>query len=480
MAEKSIRKNAIYNIIYKVLNVIFPIISTAYVSRVLLADGIGRFSSANNNVSYFLMFASLGIPVLGLREIAKNRKNIEERNRVFNDLFVINFILTGIAYIIFNIMIFSSDYFQSDLALYEILGIALLLNIFNIDWLFQGLEEYKYIATRSSIVKGLSTVLLFMLVRNKNDIYWYAVVQVLATTGNYILNVIKAKSIVSFSFKKLHLKKYIKPLIFLALCSISTELYARIDISMLSAIKGDVSVGYYASSQKIINLLITTLVAATAVLMPRLNYLFHNDRLKFNVIIQKGFNLMVSVSIPLAIGIIICAKPLTISFLGNDFEPAWPLLSILSVMVPLKCVGDIICYQVMISAGGESILMRSYFVTLIINIVSNAILIPKFGAEGAAVASVVSEIIAFVVVLWFSRRYFKINGKKRTIGKTIVCSIVMGCCILPVFFVDNLSPFLKVVIEAIAGIFVFVAIGLFIKHDVVLRGIDVLKKIIDR
>ena len=165
MRQKSLGRNAFYNIIYKVLNVVFPMISMAYVSRILLADGIGRVSAVSNNVSYFLILATLGIPAYGLREIAKNRESILDRSKIFSELIIVNFILTLATYALFIAVLLNSSFFQEEYTLYIIFGFSILLNIFNVDWLFQGLEEYGYIAARSTIIKILSLVLLFTFVR---------------------------------------------------------------------------------------------------------------------------------------------------------------------------------------------------------------------------------------------------------------------------------------------------------------------------
>lgn len=474
MGNKSIGKNAIYSIIYKVLNVIFPLISTAYVSRVLLADGVGIVSAAQNNVSYFLILATLGIPVYGIREIAKIRDNNIEKNKVFSELFILNFIFTLVTYLFFNLIVFNGEFFHSEALLYQIFGFTILLNIFNVDWLFQGLEEYGYITVRSIIIKIISIILLLIFVKSKNDIYIYAILQVVAITGNYIFNIIRSRYVVNFSLKGINVKRHFKPLLYLALCSISTELYAKMDITMLDIMKSNDIVGYYVNSQKIINLIITTLVAVTAVFMPRLSFLFDKGKEEFNRILRLGFDLMVTISIPACIGIIFISEPLVITFLGDDFKKAAFTVSVLALMIPLKCIGDLICYQVMMCASQESLLMKSYFITMIVNIVNNIILIPRFGAEGAAFASVISEVLAFAFVLWFSRKYFYLNGFKTVITKTLICSAIMACSIIP-FMVMKMTICIRLTTECFVSVFVYLICCRLIKHEVILKYLSLVK-----
>ena len=477
MKQKSLGRNAFYNIIYKVLNVLFPMISMAYVSRVLMADGVGRTAAVNNNVSYFLIFASLGIPTYGLREVSKRRDNCCSRDKLFSELFLLNFILSLLTYVIFTVIIFNIDYFQTDIILYNIYGLTIILNIFNIDWLFQALEEYRYITLRSIIVKLVSIIFLFVFVKSKDDIYIYAFIQVMGTTGNYILNVLRLKSQVHFSCKYISFTPHIRPWLYMALGGVSAELYAKIDISMLDYLKGSIVVGYYANSQKIINMTITFLVAVTAVFMPRLSYLFENNKNEFNRLLKSGLELMITLSIPACIGMIAVSKPLVLTFLGNDFSNASVTVSILSLMIPLKCIGDIICYQVMMCASQEAILMKSYFFVMIVNLINNILLIPRFGAEGAAIASVISETSVFVYVFHFSRNYFNISGVRIVFMKTFACSLFM---LLAIYMADLLRvpPYLELFSKLIVGIIVYILLCCFTKHEVVMKYSKILISIV--
>lgn len=474
MTKNSLGKNAFYNIVYKVLNVFFPLISTAYISRVLLAEGVGRVSAVNNNVSYFLILATLGIPAYGLREIAKVNDDKNKKNTLFSELFILNAIFSLFSYCLFILLTFTVSYFKHERILYEIYGSAIVLNIINVDWLFQGMEEYAYIATRSSIIKIISLFALFLLVKNKNDIYLYAIINVIAISGNYIFNIVKARKYVRFKFKKLCLRRHLRPLIYLALCTISTELYAKMDITMLDILKGSKVVGYYTNSQKLINLGITMLVAVTAVFLPRLSYLFDNDKEEFNKILKVGYELMIFISIPACFGLMVISKPLILFFLGKSFVDATLTTSILALMIPLKCIGDLICYQVMMCARQEAILMKSYFIIMFVNLVNNFLLIPQFGAEGAAVASVISEILAFGFVYYYSRKYFEIYGVKWDILKTVVSTCIMVIFIIRINYL-SISYMLKLIIEVCLGITIYLASCLLLKHEGLKQYIVIIK-----
>ena len=153
--NKSLAKNSLFNVIYTVSNILFPLIASMYISRILLADGVGRVSYAQNVVSYFTTFAALGLPVYGIREIAKARDNQNSLNEVFTELFLINAACTTISIILFALLLIITPEMRMELPLYLSCGLLLFLNYFNIDWLYQGIEEYVYISCRSILIKAL-------------------------------------------------------------------------------------------------------------------------------------------------------------------------------------------------------------------------------------------------------------------------------------------------------------------------------------
>ena len=474
MNSKTLAQNAFFNIIYKVLNVIFPLITFAYVARILFASGVGRTAAVQNNISYFVLFASLGIPTYGIREIAKVRDKKEKLNSTYSELIFLNFLFTTVSLVVFFILAHSVWRKSSDINLYYIYSGLIFLNYINVDWLYQGLEEYKYIAFRSTLVKIVSLVLTLMFVRSQSDIYKYAIISVIATSGNYIFNIFNSKNFVKITFSGIHIKRHIKPLVYLALCTISTELYARMDITMLNIISDSKTVGFYTYSQKIINIVITLLVAITSVFLPRLSYYYENNKEKFKELVKFGFENMILLSIPTCIGMMLLSKSIVLVLLGHDFLPAYTTIIILSLMIPLKCIGDIICYQVMICAGREVVLMKSYFIIMVVNFINNLLLIPLFEAKGAAVASVISEILAFLFVLHYSRKYINLKLKSSNIIKTIISTIAMGVVVTLLSKIISFE-FMKLVLSVICGVAIYLIINLLLKNDYVLICLKYIK-----
>ena len=198
--KKSLFLNSIYNVLYKSLNVLFPLITTMYVSRILLADGVGRVSSAKNLATYFVLIAALGMPTYGTKRIAECHNAEEKLSQTFSELFAINIVSTLVCSTLYLISICIIPKCRNDISLYFVVGLQIILNIFNIDWFYQGIEEYGYILKRSAIVKVLCLGFIFVFVRSQEDFLWYALASVLGVAVNYVFNVIHLKGKIQFRF----------------------------------------------------------------------------------------------------------------------------------------------------------------------------------------------------------------------------------------------------------------------------------------
>lgn len=171
--QKSMLKNSVFNIIYTASNILFPFITSIYVSRILLPVGVGKVASAQNIASYFVTAAALGLPSYGVREFAKVREDTAKKNSLFTELFIINLISTTISLIAYIFVLILNNGFNGEGALYICCGLAIFFNYLNIDWIYQGLEEYGYITGRSVVIKCISLALLVVFVKTREDYVAY-------------------------------------------------------------------------------------------------------------------------------------------------------------------------------------------------------------------------------------------------------------------------------------------------------------------
>lgn len=275
--QKSLAKNSIYNIIYTGGNIIFPFLTSIYVSRVLLPAGVGTVAYAQNIASYFVTLGALGLSSYGVREFAKVRECDKKRNKLFTELFSLNLISTSIAVIGYILLVCINNGFNGEWYLYIACGLTVFFNYINIDWLYQGMEEYGYITARSLLVKTCSFLAILLLVKTKQDYVIYALISSFGTGANYLFNVFHARAFIRFDFTELRIKRHLKSVFTIFLIIFLSTIYAKIDTTMLGAMATEESVGYYTYAQKTVTVLLALEVIVGSVVYVVLNILMKNQ-----------------------------------------------------------------------------------------------------------------------------------------------------------------------------------------------------------
>lgn len=468
MEKKSLSKNTMFYLLYNVLNVIFPFISGMYVTRVLFPEDIGLIESVRNFVQYFVILAFLGIPTYGLREISKYRNEPEKLNKIYSELMIINFISTIIFVLIFLLLIFGIDELRINYILYLIIGISILLNVFNNSWLYEGLEEFKYISLRNLLFKCISFICLIIFVRDSNDINEYAVVTVVGTAGNYILNIINSRKFVKFTFKNLNLKQHLKSIAYLVVVNLAIEIYTLVDVTMLSFMKDKATVAYYSYAMKIYKILLHIVNTFTLVLVPRIAFYYKENKFnEFNELISKTLKVIFIITIPMIIGIIFTSKVLITLIYGSNYIRSASVLNILSIVLCLSPIGYLLGSRMLLVSNKENKMIIPVTIGAITNVICNSCLIPKYGEIGAAIASLFSEFIVMVIYVLLGKNVYNLLGMKKSVKNIIISSLVM---LFYLVIVSNLKIDLIVItlIQIIGAIIIYFGF-LFILNEAVVR-----------
>ena len=451
MKDNSLLKNSVYNVLYKCLNVIFPLVTSIYASRVLQADGIGIVASAQNIVLYFTTIASLGIPTYGIKKIAESRDNKSELTKTFLELFTINLFSSVICSVIYYSMIIELTYFFSQRILYIVCGLNIVFNIINVDWFYQGIEEYRYIMFRSMVIKLLSLVLLFILVRGKQDYVYYAFISSLALVLNYCFNILYIRKIISIKKFKLNVWQHIKPVFILLGAVIAVEIYTLADTTMLTMLCDESTVGLYSNSMKMIKIVRSLIVAICAVFLPRLSYYYSKGKTKqFNELIDNGLKILFTLTLPAALGLILISDVLIPTMFGTSFLGAVITTKILSISIITVAFSNFLGYQVLVTVGREKQMMYSTIFGAAINVVLNAILIKVYQQNGAALASVATEAGVMFFQIVCVRNLVSVHFNKTFVSSIIIGLIAMGMCV--VFIKGNISnPLINMVLSVAIG-----------------------------
>lgn len=411
--QKSLARNSIYSIAYKILSIGYPLITTVYISRILLPEGIGKIALARTFVSYFTTLAALGIPNYGIKLIGSVQKNYRLRGQYFSELFIINSLSTMVSLVIFFASIEQLGQ-KVDFKLLIVFSSLILFNIFNVDWFYQGIEEYGYIAIRSTLIKGLSIIFMLIFVRNANDYISYAIIFCFATIGNYFFNIVHIKKYVHFSIKGLKIQRHVKKIFILFASVCATEVYTMLDSTMIGLFCEERELGYYSNSISLIRVVFSFMTAMCAVYFPRLSYLYKENRLKdFSVTAQQGLDLCNYFALPATVGLIIIADDVVLVLFGKSFISAILTVRILSVLIIIFSVAYIAGHIILIAVNREIDIMYATIIAAIINAILNIVLIRVIGYNGAGVATVCAEATVTAILYYKASKYVKRQSEFR-------------------------------------------------------------------
>jgi len=391
--QKPIKKNVLMNFILALSNFVFPLITFSYVARVLMPDGLGSVAFVQSVLSYFSYAAVLGIPAYGLRECAKIRDDKEKLSHTVQELILINLISAFISYLCFIGSLFLVPRFWQNRMLFFIMSSGIILKILGVEWLYQALEEYSYITIRSLIVKCISVVLTFILIRERDDYIWYGVLTIFGSSASNICNFLRVRKYISF--KKVFgydLHRHLKPMLSLFSASIIVSIYANFDVVMIGIIKNDNEVGLYNAALKIKNIVLIASTAVTDVLISRVAYYYsHKENERIKNLSVKTMKSAMLLSVPIAVYILLYAENVLLFVCGKEYVEAVSTLRILACCVFPLITTYIFGQQLLIPMGLEKRYSQSVFVGLWINLILNLLMIPSMGAFGAAIGTFVTE-----------------------------------------------------------------------------------------
>lgn len=468
MQQKSLKINFIMNAVLTISAFIFPLISFPYVSRILGPSGTGNVSFATSIVAYFALFAQLGIPTYGIRATARVRDDKELLSRTVQEIFIINILMSILTYIVFFVVLNIVPQMSDDKLLFMIVSSTIFFNAIGMDWLYKGLEKYTYITTVSILFKFIALILMFILIHQKRDYVIYGAISIFAASASNICNLLNVhkyiylKPIGNYDFK-VHLRSIC---IFFAMAC-ATTIYTNLDTVMLGFMKSNTEVGYYNAAVKIKTVLLGVVTSLGAVLLPRASYYIENNLIdEFKRISSKAINFVILISFPLALYFIIFAKE-GIFFLSGDAY-AKAILPMQILMPTLIFIGltNIMGIQMLIPLGKEKVVLYSEIAGAIVDLAINTVLIPIMASSGAAIGTLVAEMVVWIV------QYIALKEDvKETYVKIRYLPIVIGLAISALFSMPikllGLSSFFTLLLSAIVFFGVYLVVLTVAKEKLV-------------
>jgi O-antigen/teichoic acid export membrane protein len=476
----SIKKNFFHNILFIISNILFPIVSFSYTSRILGPEGIGKVQFVITFAQYFVMVAALGIPVYGIREVAKAKGDPTRLNNLFSELLLINLLTSAILLVIYVTVVSVIGWFHNDLTFYILGGLLVLFGFSTLDWFYVGTEQFQFLSIRSIIIKVIALIALFLFVKSKNDLIVFFLITVFSILGNNIWNLINLKGKIKLKFKQLDLKKHLPVLITLFSTSLAISIYTLIDTLLLGFLADNRAVGFYTAAIKITKIAIPLVASLGTVLIPRITQSIDiNDGKLTQRLTDKSFSFICLMGIPISFGLFIYSPEILMVFSGNQFMDAIPTMQIASPLVFLIGLGSIFGSQLLIPSGNEKGYLIATVFGLVISLVLNLTLIGIFKDKGTAFATVMSELVVSFTSFYYVNKRMKLNFNWKLAFNALVASLIFIPVALVVRYFEA-NYFIRLGIEVIVCAGLYFMVQIFIFKEVLIRegSFQVIKKII--
>lgn len=405
-----LRKNVIYQMAYRILAIITPLITAPYLSRTLGANCLGIYSYTLSSVNYFVLFAMLGTETYGNREIARvsAHGNADELSQTFWEIYTLQ-ICTSLmaigAYLIYVIFVHENRL----IALLQ--GIWLISTMLDINWFFFGIEQVRYTVTRNFMVKAASVVCILLFIKSEKDLILYVVIMGASVACSQIFMWIYLKKFIHYKkVKKNNIVKHLKPNLMLFIPVIGSSVYYIMDKSMLGWLSTYTELGYYYNSDKVINIPLGLITGLGTVFLSRMSKLYEaKDKDAEQALLKKSVELYTFMSAALSFGIAAVAEEFVPIFFGAGYERCILLLMFFAPIMLLKAWNDLMKYQCLLPHNQEKLYTIAVFCGAGANIIANYILINLYGALGAVLGTGVAELTICIVELYFLRNSVSIE-----------------------------------------------------------------------
>lgn len=493
-SKKSAKKNYLYNMIYQVFALIVPLVVTPYVSRVLGSDGIGEYSFTYSLITYFVLFGAFGFGYYAQREIARYQNDKYQQTKAFWEILICRFFTVFFAMIINNIFVFTKLYGDYTI-LMAIFNINLLSTMIDVAFLYQGNEEFKIIALVHIIGKAFGVVAIFLFVKTEDDVWVYTLCNCFMLLGsNILLWLIVPKMLIKVKIKDLHVFKHFIPSLRLFVPTIAVSVYTILDRTLIGVMitgettkvlsdgtlkvikNSDIQNGYYEQSEKIVKMALTVLTSLGTVMIPKNSFFFQKgqlDKVKENILGALKFVFLVG--FPMMFGLMATAHNFSPWFFGPGYDDVPIIIMIFSPLIMAIGLNNVFGIQYLIPAGKDNIYTFSVLFGAIINLTLNLIMIPFYGALGAAIASVIAEITILLFQMIYLRKVF---DYKKLVVQFIKYLIIASIMFVSVYLLDYFyfeSSILNSLILVIVGAFIYFILLLIIRDKITINFIRKIK-----
>ncbi|WP_346663651.1 flippase [uncultured Merdimonas sp.] len=471
MKKKSLSVNAVLNMFRTALSVVFPLITFPYVSKVLAMDNVGRYNFAYSVITYFQLFAALGINTYAIREGAKLRSDYKKISQFASEVFTINVLSTILAYIILGITILILPQFQGYGVVLFILSGVILTTTLGCEWVYSIYEEYLYITIRAILAYVFSLILLFVLVKKPDDLINYAIVTTVSTGGANLLYMYSrtkyCKIKIIWDLKKIHFQNHIRPILMIFGNTVTTNIFVNSGVLVLGLLSTEYHVALYSVSSKVYSVVKNLLAAIIIVSVPRLsNYWGTAKKDLFRKTLNQIFIVLISLVLPAVIGLTALSRDIILLISNANYLPAQTSLIILCFALILSIFNWFFTSCILIPTKNEKKVFRTTTICAVVNISVNCICIPVMQENAAAIATMFAEGIGMVISYQYAKDFFSPNAKRKDIASVIIGSVLI--IVICVFCRHNfMNLYIRLGVSIVSSIIAYGGILILMKNSLI-------------
>ncbi|MFR8172086.1 MAG: flippase [Marvinbryantia sp.] len=402
--SKTIAKNFIYTTFYKVLRIILPLVTVPYVTRVLGAEKLGIYDYTYSIVTYFQMFAYLGFENYGSRLIAENNRDKSQLNKAFSAAYyfqVCSSVLALAAY-----AIYVAAFCKENVEIAWIQSLYIVAELFNISWMYFGLEKFKITSTVNIAARLLSFAGIFIFVRTKNDLILYSIFCAGTLLFSSLILWVGAFKHIKFVYATpKEIWEYGKGSIVLFFPVLVINIYRTMDKIMLGNIVGMAEVAIYSNADKIVEVPYMILASLGVVTLPKMtNFAQDGEIEKTKYYIEKSMRVIMFMACGMAFGMMGVGKTFAPIFFGEEFLASGVLIMVIAPHVIFRGNANVVRNQYLLPKKRDKDYIISILIGVVINLVFNSIFIPLWGAVGAAYATLLAESFVALYQIFICRK----------------------------------------------------------------------------
>lgn len=405
MEVRSVKANFMFNNVRLVLNLLIPAVVFPYVSRVLGPDGIGRVEFASSVVSYFVLFAALGIPVYGIRAVARIRDDQKRLSATVSGITAMLCVTCAVCLAAYAVAMRFVPAMRREHVLFAVAAPNIVLQSFSYEWFYVGIEDQAYITRRFVFVKLVQLGAIFALVRTAQDSVTYAAILVGMNGISTVFNVVRLRRYVRLGIRGMDVRQHVRPTLTVFAAVAATSVYLHLDVTMVGAICGDRAAGLYTTANRIVRIVISIVTSLGVVMAPRLaNNVETGNLVSYRRNLLKSLHFMLFLAVPCTVGLVPVADDFVRLFAGAEFADAGLSMRLLSPIILIVGCAHFVGMQVLYSNRWEAWYTAAVVVAAVCNFAANMTLIPRFAQNGAVIGTLVAEGVGLAVMCVLGRR----------------------------------------------------------------------------